>query len=153
MKIIKVSFAIIIFTIFAVSTIFAQQESVRKSHFNLNRGIAIKGFDPVTFFTKDAAIRANGTISHTYNGVKYFFSSSNSLNQFKTTPSKFEPQYGGWCAYNMSMDGKKIVSSPEYYVIKKGKLYFFDSQVSKEKWQKVEDIKNEADNYWSQLFK
>ena len=30
-------------------------------------------FDPVSFFTKDAAIRANGTISHTYNGVKYFF--------------------------------------------------------------------------------
>ena len=47
-----------------------------KNHFNLNRGIALKGFDPVSFFTKDAATQANGTISYTYNGVKYFFANS-----------------------------------------------------------------------------
>lgn len=146
----KPLFAIIAFTIFATNLSFAQDASKRSENFNLQRGIAIKGYDPIEFFNQDRAVQANGTISYEYNGVKYFFTSTKNLAQFKSTPTKFEPQYGGWCAYNMSKDGSRVAGNPQHFSILDGKLYFFASDNEKMTWLKEKNaLKDEADNYWS----
>ena len=149
----KLTLSIVLFSLIFATNNYAQEKINRNEHFNLNRGIALQGFDPVTFFTQTEAVRANGSISYTYNGVKYFFSSTKNLTQFKNTPSKFEPQYGGWCAYHMSVDGNKIAASAEFFTIKNGKLYFFNSKESQQNWLIEEELKEQADQNWSAIFR
>jgi YHS domain-containing protein len=139
--------------VFASTSVFAQNDDTRNNNLNLTKGIAAGGFDPVTLFTQKKAVRANGSISYTYKGVKYFFTSSKNLKQFKNTPSKFEPQYGGWCAYQMSFNGKKIASKAFIFTVKNDKLYFFESKISMKKWLAEEELKKQADLNWVYILK
>lgn len=149
MKNLKLSLVILL-SIVGLSTIsFAQ--SNRSENFNLQHGIAIKGFDPVTYFATGQPVRANGSIAYTYNGIKYFFASTKNLAQFKTTPGKYEPQYGGWCAYHMGLNGEKVAADPEIYVVHKGKLYFFDSEASKLQWEADEHTPKGDENWIANL--
>lgn len=129
----------------------AQEKNSRTEHFNLHKGIALKGFDPVTFFTQKKPIRANGSISYTQNGVKYFFVCNNNLSNFKENPARYEAQYGGWCAYNMSKDGQKVTSSPHFFAISNDKLYFFHSKEAKQKWLATKGMKKQADDNWASI--
>ncbi len=148
----KSLFSIISFTALVFTFSFAQDNVVvkRTSHFNLEKSIAIKGYDPVVFFNTDKATQANGTITHEYNGVKYFFTSTKNLNQFKTTPSKFEPQYGGWCASHMGIDGSQVESNPQCFTVNDGKLYLFASAKDKNQWEK-KSMETEGNNNWNDI--
>jgi YHS domain-containing protein len=139
--------------VLASTSAFAQNNDIRNNNYNLTKGIAAEGFDPVTLFIKKKAVRANGSISYTYKGVKYFFTSSKNLNQFKNTPSKFEPQYGGWCAYQMSFNGKKVASKAYIFTVKNNKLYFFESKKSMRRWLATEELKKKADLNWVSILK
>ena len=44
---------------------------------------------------------------------------------FASNPAKYEPQYGGWCAYAMGHDGSKVEVDPETFKIINGKLFLF----------------------------
>lgn len=150
----KSLFLIITATILSINFLFAQTNEIerRAENFFLQKGIALKGYDPIAFFNQSRAVQANGTIIYAYNGVKYFFTSSNHLNQFKTTPDKFEPKYGGWCAYHMSKKGNKVAANPQHFSILNGRLYFFDSGDSKYKWENgIKQLKKEADNNWNKF--
>ena len=148
----KSLFSIISFTVFVFTFSFAQDNAAvkRASHFDLQKGIAIKGYDPISFFNTDRAIQANGSIAYEYNGVKYFFTSSKNLNQFKTTPSKFEPQYGGWCALHMSVDGSRVKANPQHFTVHDGKLYFFASAKDKYQWEE-NSMERKGDTHWSSI--
>ncbi|MGB0863898.1 MAG: YHS domain-containing (seleno)protein [Saprospiraceae bacterium] len=144
--------SILLMLVFTSTSGFAQNDDLRNNHFNLTRGIAAEGFDPVTLFIEKKAVRANGSISYIHKGVKYFFTSSKNLKQFKNTPSKFEPQYGGWCAYQMSLNGKKNPAKANIFTVKNNKLYFFESKVSMQKWLATEISKEQADINWVSIF-
>ncbi len=146
------SFLVIILSVVSFD-VFAQNIDNRSAHFNLQKGIALKGFDPVTFFSTDKPVRATGSISYTHKGVKYFFACNNNLSAFKDNPSQYEPQYGGWCAYNMSKDGKKVTAFPQIFTVKNNKLYFFHSEAAQEKWLAEEEMKQEADDNWVTIVK
>jgi len=130
---------------------YSQDTDERAEHFNLQKGIALKGFDPVTFFTYNKAVRANGSISYSHKGVKYFFASNNNLATFKENPKKYEAQYGGWCAYNMSKDGKKVTANPQFFAISSDNLFFFHSKEAKLKWLAAEEMKKVADDNWGAI--
>ena len=147
----KPLFVIFTLTILLPTFSVAQDKATKRTeYFNLQKGVAIKGYDPIVFFNNDRAVQANGTIVYEYNGVKYFFTSSKNLKQFKTTPSKFEPQYGGWCALNMSESGNRVEANPQYFTIHNGKLYFFSSVKNKYEWEK-KSMESDGDNNWNSI--
>jgi YHS domain-containing protein len=98
--------------------------SIRTQHYNLEKGIALQGYDPVSYFVKNP-LKGKKEFAHTYNGVQYLFSSNANLETFKKKPTGYEPAYGGWCAYAMGADGSKVEVDPETYKIIGGKLYLF----------------------------
>ena len=114
---------IVMILIFGIA--FAQNEGKRISQYNLENKVAIKGYDPVGYFTQKKAIKGKKEISSSYEGVTYQFSSNENKETFLKNPSKYEPQYGGWCAYAMGSAGGKVEINPETFKIIDGKLYLF----------------------------
>jgi YHS domain-containing protein len=86
----------------------------------------------------------------------YYLSTQQNKDLFKANPVKYEPQYGGWCAYAMGASGEKVEIDPETFKIYEGKLYlFFHSWTNNTlpKWNKGEaNLKANADVNWSRFF-
>lgn len=94
-------------------------------------------------------------IKFPYKGVVYLFTSQNNLNKFKASPDKFEPAYGGWCAYAMGETGEKVKIDPRTFTILNGKLYLFYNfwgNNTLEDWKKNEHkLKEAGDVNWRKI--
>ena len=137
---------------------FAQDATgIRKKHFNLTDGIAIKGYDPVAYFTKNKAVKGNKTNAVIHQGIIYYFSSAENKAAFIANHSKYEPEYGGWCAYAMGENGEKVNIDPGTFKILNGKLYLFYNKYFNNTltdWNKDEvNLKRKADANWPKLFR
>ncbi|KQB42597.1 YHS domain-containing (seleno)protein [Flavobacterium aquidurense] len=136
---------------------FAQNDAKRISQYNVENKVAILGYDPVGYFTQGKAIKGKKEISVSYQGVMYNFSSAENKNTFLVNPSKYEPQYGGWCAYAMGSAGEKVTINPETFKIVDGKLYLFYNAYfnnTLKSWNKDQNtLKNQADNNWKKIYK
>jgi YHS domain-containing protein len=150
----KKLFNLLLVTVFTASIASAQaQTDVRKKQFNLdNAGLAIEGYDPVAYFTQQKAVEGKKEISLTNDGVTYHFATTQDRDLFKANPAKYEPQYGGWCAYAMGATGKKVEIDPGTFKLLDGKLYLFYNKFfnnTKKSWDKDEaNLKAKADANW-----
>ncbi|MFI4918949.1 MAG: YHS domain-containing (seleno)protein [Legionellales bacterium] len=84
--------------------------------------VALQGYDVVAYFTDHKPIKGNGDHVVIQDGVYYLFVNERNKQLFQTNPDKYLPQYGGWCAFGVSV-GKKIASDPLAWKIVDGKLY------------------------------
>lgn len=137
------------------SALSAQETSVRLKHFNLTNGLAIEGYDPVSYFTKGKAEMGTSKYSVSFLGVKYLFSCQKNKELFVSSPTKYEPQFGGWCAFAMGDSGKKVEINPSTFKIINDKLYlfynaFFNNTLTD--WNKEEGkLKIKAEKNWSRF--
>lgn len=73
------------------------------------------------------------------------------------SPEKYEPEYGGWCAYAMGESGEKVKIDPETFKIVNGKLYlfynFFFNNTLKDWNIDEKHLKLKADKNWKMLIK
>ena len=83
---------------------------------------ALEGYDPVAYFTKSEAVRGDGFILSKHEGLTYLFTSKENKAIFDKDPKKYAPQFGGWCAFGVSV-GKKFHADPRAFVVHDGKLY------------------------------
>jgi YHS domain-containing protein len=149
---------LVLFLLILVSgTLFAQNDAKRVSQYNLENKVAIQGYDPVGYFNQGKAIKGKKDISTSYQGVTYNFSSSENKNAFLKNPTKYEPQYGGWCAYAMGSAGEKVEINPETFKVVDGKLFLFYNAYfnnTLKSWNKDEgNLKTQADNNWKKIYK
>lgn len=153
----KKLFNLLLVTVFTVSIALAQgQTDVRKKQFNLDKtGLAIEGYDPVAYFTQQKAVEGKKEIALTNDGVTYHFASTQDRDLFKANPAKYEPQYGGWCAYAMGATGEKVEIDPGTFKLVDGKLYVFYNKFfnnTKKSWNKDEaNLKAKADVNWAKV--
>jgi YHS domain-containing protein len=133
------------------------QAGIRKAAFNLSGGVAISGYDPVSYFGTGGPVKGNKETALQQDGVTYYFSSDANRKAFAANPAKYEPQYGGWCAYAMGYDGSKVEVDPKTYKILDGKLYLFYNKRftnTLKSWNKNEsNLKRNADINWTKIFK
>ncbi|OYU68230.1 MAG: YHS domain protein [Cytophagaceae bacterium BCCC1] len=150
-------FSILAFIAFVYVGELNAQSALRTKQFNLEKGLAIQGFDPVTYFTQNKAIEGNKQFAAQYDGVTYYFSNATNKDLFVKEPKKYEPQYGGWCAYAMGATNNKVEIDPETFKILNGKLYlFFHSWTNNTllKWNKDEaNLKAKADKNWQAIYR
>jgi YHS domain-containing protein len=85
-------------------------------------GSAIKGYDPVAYFTDNKAIEGKSDFQSQLNGATYYFASKEHKGLFDANPEKYLPQFGGYCAYGVSID-KTVNIDPTAFQIIDGKLY------------------------------
>ena len=79
--------------------VFAQSKTL----LNLDHsGVAIQGYDPVAFFTDHKPVKGDPKFVIKHDGAIYFFASKEHKELFKENPAKYEPEFGGYCAYGVS---------------------------------------------------
>ncbi len=103
---------------------WAQIDDERVKNYNLKKQVAIEGYDPVSYFSNTPQ-EGIPELKFVFKGVSYLFANQQNLVKFKASPEKYEPAYGGWCAYAMGKTGEKVKIDPETYKILDGKLYLF----------------------------
>jgi YHS domain-containing protein len=131
----------------------AQPENAnRRRNFNTVNFVALREFDPVSFFQNKPA---KGTSQFEYNhkGIFYYFANEANLEEFKKAPGKYEPAYGGWCAYTLAQTGERVKILPTAYKIIDGRLYMFynfNSDNRLMKWNEGDEkkLKAAADKNW-----
>jgi len=87
--------------------------------------LANKGYDVVNYFTSNSAQRGSMEFSTTNDGATYYFVNADNLKSFKANPSKYLPQFDGYCAFAVAKMNKKVPVDPKTFRIDDGKLYLF----------------------------
>ena len=130
---------------------FAQKNDQR----NLENKLAIQGYDPVTYLEEKKAMKGKKEFSVNVNGAIYYTSSAKNKELLAKNPSKYEPAYGGWCAFAMGDYGEKVEINPSTFKIIGGKTYlyynkFFNNTLTS--WNKDEaTLKKNADLNWKKI--
>jgi YHS domain-containing protein len=137
--------------------VVAQNTKTRETEFNLERKLAIQGYDPVAYFKQGKAIKGKQGLTASYEGVIYTFSMAVNKALFLNNPAAYEPQFGGWCAYAMGDSGEKVEINPQTFKIVDGKLYLFYNAFfnnTLKSWNKDEvNLKSKADSNWKKTIK
>ena len=133
-----------------------QDAATRQKQFNLDDNVAISGYDPVAYFKQNKAVKGKKEYQINQQGVIYRFSTLADREEFRKDPSRYEPEYGGWCAYAMGAKGEKVSIDPETFKIVNGKLYLFYNSFfnnTLKSWNKDEPaLKSKADVNWKHFF-
>ena len=100
---------------------------------NTKDGFALKGYDPIAYFTVGQPTKGVDQYTYRWKGVTYRFTSAENLQRFKADPEKYLPQYGGYCAYAMSLDRIADID-PYRWAIVGGKLYLNNGFIAQDLW-------------------
>ena len=120
-----------------------------KARLNVDtNGVILKGYDPVAYFTRHQAVKGNPAVQTKFRGAIYYFASVADKVAFSKNPSRYVPQYGGFCAYHLTKGELKDID-PTAFLIYKGKLYICsDADGAKEFRSNIDQNVQKADDYW-----
>jgi YHS domain-containing protein len=137
----------------------AEWTKVRIAKYQLEKdALGAQGYDPVAYFPegdpkgKGRATKGKKSITHTYNGVIYRFASEANRELFTKAPDKYEPAYGGWCAYAASHESY-TEPDPKNFKIQNGRLMLFFKSLfddTRKSWDKEgpSTLEPRADAWW-----
>jgi YHS domain-containing protein len=122
-----------------------------KELLNLDNGVAIQGYDPVAFFTDHRPVKGDARFQSQYHGANYYFASAEHRAAFDKEPAKYEPQFGGFCAYGASR-GKTVPVKIETWEIVNGRLLLqYDLDVKSKFDNDPQGTLKKADENWPGL--
>ena len=110
--------------------------------------IALKGYDPVSYFTEGKPEKGSKEFTFAYDDTTYWFKSAAHRNKFASNPEHYAPQFDGYCAIQLSR-GLKVEADPEAWAITNGKLYVFSRKIGAKKFRKESVvIAKKAEENW-----
>ena len=126
----------------------AAAESAPPVYIESSSNLAIRGTDPVAYFTEGKAVEGDSQYETVYQEATWRFSSAENQELFESDPEAYAPQYGGYCAKALS-EGNVVSTDPEAWKIVDDKLYLNYSPEVQQQW--VQDIQGNielADEMW-----
>src|ERR1051325_10457568 len=136
----------------ALLVLMVTAAAAEKKLINVNKdGVAIQGYDPVAYFTESRPVKGEAQFQSYYNGATYYFSSLANKKTFDSNPKKYEPQFGGFCAYAVSQGHTAKIEPDAFQVLNDRLLLQYDKGV-REKFNKdsLGNLKK-ADQNWPGL--
>lgn len=90
-------------------------------------GLVLSGYDPVSYFPEGGAAPRPGdpSLAAAHEGRRYHFASEANRERFLADPARYEPRYGGWCAYAVAHDYKFEADPTSYLVVDDRLLVFY----------------------------
>ena len=139
-------------TIFILVSLVVNGQSI---DYNMKHGFVAEGHDVLAYFDGSPQ-NGNDEFQTSYDGVEFRFHNQDNLNRFLEDPTIYIPQYGGWCAYAMAVQNKRVSINPQTYEIRDGKLYLFYNGIlgnSLDKWlsEGPEQLIRMADVNWDRM--
>ena len=130
-------------TVLTCISFFAQKSAVF-----IHSGKAIRGYDPVAYFTEGKPVKGDTKLIYNWNNADWYFSSQKNLDLFKASPEKYAPQYGGYCAFGLS-NGYKAPTDAGAWTIQDDKLYLNYNLQVRQEWNKDRQQRiKQADQNW-----
>ena len=115
------------------------------------QGVALGGYDAVSYFDGGSPQRGDPSIEATYGGARYHFVSQEHRATFERDPARYAPAYGGFCGYAASI-GKVRPANPLLWSIVDGQLIVQHTPGAVELWNRdVAGNKAKADDAWPGL--
>jgi YHS domain-containing protein len=115
---------------FAATPAFAEKPPVYTA---ILSHVAVGGYDPVAFFTDGHPVEGDAQFAMTYQGYEYRFASAEHLAAFRANPTRYLPQYGGYCAWAVAQ-GRTASGDPRFWRIVDGKLYLNYNADIQQRW-------------------
>jgi len=132
---------------FAASLLLSVSAMAKDPVFSTEQG-AIRGYDPVAYFTESKAVMGDVGITHSWNGADWRFASDANRKKFMADPEKYAPAYGGYCAYAVA-NGYTAATDPDAWSIVDDRLYLNYSASVKQRWKKnTRDYIRKANENW-----
>ena len=138
--------------------------SAERIHSNLSDGnLALQGYDPVAYINQQRVQKGSATITAEFDNIKYQFATEDNRSAFESSPERFVPQYGGWCATGMAFDlvedwnwaAGKYQVEPNTFRVTDGKLYLFynfpDYNAKPDWLANEEEMIRRADQKWQDI--
>jgi YHS domain-containing protein len=135
--------------LFQLNAIAALDRNI--SEYNINQGLGLHGQDPVSYFPEGNSNPNRGIIAQSYKGVTYRFINQENAEIFLDRPEKFEPTYGGWCAWAMSQ-GSRVDIDYRFFTINGNRIHFFFSARAKSNFDRdISKYEALADQTWKRF--
>ena len=111
-------------------------------------GVALRGHDPVAYFTDSRATKGKAEFMLEHRGSVFHFASAANRDAFAADAAKYAPQYGGFCAFGVA-GGYKAAIDPAAFSIVDGKLYLnYNREVERQWSADVTGFIARADRNW-----
>jgi YHS domain-containing protein len=111
-------------------------------------GVALRGHDPVAYFTDNKPVKGVAEYQTKYKDTVFYFASKANREAFIAAPDKYVPQYGGYCAFGMA-GGYKAAADPAAFSVVDGKLYLnYNRDIQKQWIADVPGFVTKADKNW-----
>ena len=123
------------------------------AEYNLSAGTGLGSFDPVAVFAEGGgqALRGSTAQRLQHEGVAYLFANNANQETFQQAPEKYEPTYGGWCAYAMA-SGSKVPIQATIFTIHGNRAHYFVSNAAKRAFDRdVASFESRADTHWKRI--
>lgn len=115
-------------------------------------GFALDGFDPVAFFTDENPVNGDPAITSKHRGASYMFATKEHQQMFDANPGEYAPQYGGFCAFGVSVGALFPVDIINTWEVRDGKLTVILNAGLREAFDKdFEQNVAKADENWPRL--
>ena len=96
-------------------------------------GVALRGYDPVAYFTEHRPVEGSAEFTAEYQGSTFRFANKANRDAFAAAPTQYAPQYGGYCAYGTAL-GQKVAVDPAAFSVVDGKLYLNYNRDIQKQW-------------------
>ena len=104
------------------------------AHMNLDEGgIALRGYDPVSYFTEDSPVKGLEAFSFVWNDATWHFATAENRSLFSRAPEKYAPANGGYCTFGIVLR-KKFDGDPQVWSVIKSRLYVFLNEEVQQKF-------------------
>ena len=116
-----------------------------------SQGVILKGCDVVAYFRQRRPVKGDPAIKSLYQGATYLFASAANKADFDKDPAKYDPQYGGFCAYGV-VNGVLFDTEEDAFIVYKGKLYLSGNQEGLKIFKDdIDSNIDKADNNWRRI--
>jgi len=134
-----------------LTAVYSQKNEAKYFNNLDDKGVIIDGYDPVAFFTDNKPVKGDVQYQYNYEDAIYYFASPEHLDLFKANPEKYKVQFGGWCAYAVSL-GRIAPIDVNTFSIVNDRLVIQHNQRAVNAWKK--DVQGNlalADKYWPKV--
>jgi YHS domain-containing protein len=116
-------------------------------------GAAIRGYDPVAYFTERTPVKGSEQVTAEYKGSTFRFASAANREAFLAHPDRYAPQCGGFYAFGVAK-GYKASTDPAAFAVVGDKLYLNYNGDVRARWQKdIAGYVDKADRNWPEVHK
>ena len=102
---------------------------------NNRQGLALRGYDPVAYFTEKKPVPGSPDISYQWQGATYRFATREHRDLFRGDPERYAPQFGGYCAYAVSL-GTTVDGDPLQWTVDADRLFVNNNAIAAKLWNR-----------------